>query len=78
MEQKSGMSHLFNLSKIDHAEFQFSVIWDPKGFNFEVWWVPFAVNYFFFKSIWPCCAKEKDLKSLWLLVKYFWNSEDTK
>ena len=36
VEQKNGMSHLFNLSKIDGARFQFSVIWDPKGVHFEV------------------------------------------
>ena len=57
VEQKSGMSHLFNLSKIDCAGFQFSVIWDPKGVHFEVLWVHFPVNYFLFKSIWPWCDR---------------------
>ena len=58
VEQKSGISHIFNLSKIDRAGFQFSVIWDPKALYFEVWWVPFAVHYFLFKSIWSWCEKQ--------------------
>ena len=36
VEQKSGISHLFNLSKIDRAGFLFSVIWDPKSVPCEV------------------------------------------
>ena len=30
------------------------------GVHIEVWWVPFTVYYFLFKSIWPWCAKEKN------------------
>ena len=55
VEQKSGISHLFNLSKIDCAGFWFSVIWDPKGVPCEVWWVPFLVPNILFKSIWLWC-----------------------
>ena len=36
VEQKSGISHIFNLLKIDRAGFRFSLIWDPKGVHFEV------------------------------------------
>ena len=58
VEQKSGISYLFNLSIIDRAGFQFSVIWVHEGVHFEVWWVSFAVFNILFKSIWLWCEFE--------------------
>ena len=53
LKENSEISHLINLSKIDHVGFYFLVIWDSKGVVlFKILLVLFALTYFLFKSIW--------------------------
>ena len=56
MEQKSGISRMFNLSNLEFLGFQFLVIWDLLGIKFHATAVLALIFHLGFKLLSALCG----------------------